>query len=213
MCIKRAVLLGVVIVMAWSASPLQAQTWPEWFAQKKTQKKYLLEQLAALKLYAGYLKKGYEIGSSGLDLIKDAGRGELDLHGAFFSSLKTVSPAIKKNVRIAEIIEMQLAISSTCASFRHLGNLSDDNRRYIDQVSTGLLVDCLSNLEDLLLVISSGRLELSDEERLSRIDQLYLDMQQKRIFTSRFSLLLQSLERDRAQEIRGIKEMEDIYEN
>lgn len=204
--------MGVVIVMAWSASPLQAQTWPEWFAQKKTQKKYLLEQLAALKLYAGYLKKGYEIGSSGLDLIKDAGRGELDLHGAFFNSLKTVSPAIKKNVRIAEIIEMQLAISNTCAGFRHLGNLSDDNRRYINQVSTGLLVDCLSNLEDLLLVISSGRLELSDEERLSRIDQLYLDMQQKRIFTSRFSLLLQSLERDRVQEIRNIKEMEDMYE-
>jgi hypothetical protein len=34
-----------------------AQTWSEWFSQKKTQKKYLLEQVAALKIYAGYLKK------------------------------------------------------------------------------------------------------------------------------------------------------------
>jgi hypothetical protein len=206
-------LLGMFVLVFLSAGQLHAQTWSEWFSQKKTQKKYLIEQLAALKLYAGYLKKGYEIGSSGLNFIKDAGKGELDLHSAFFRSLKTVSPLVKKNVRLAEILEMQLAINKTFSSFRGLQNLSDANHRYIDPVSSNLLDDCQKDLEVLLLVITSGRVELTDDERMVRIDQLYRDMQQKKIFTAGFSVLVQSLDRDRALEIKNIKEMEVRYEN
>jgi hypothetical protein len=205
-------LLGMFVLVFLSAGQLHAQTWSEWFSQKKTQKKYLIEQLAALKLYAGYLKKGYEIGSSGLNFIKDAGKGELDLHSAF-RSLKTVSPLVKKNVRLAEILEMQLAINKTFSSFRGLQNLSDANHRYIDPVSSNLLDDCQKDLEVLLLVITSGRVELTDDERMVRIDQLYRDMQQKKIFTAGFSVLVQSLDRDRALEIKNIKEMEVRYEN
>jgi hypothetical protein len=213
MCSKGKVLMAIFVMVFLSVAQLHAQTWPEWFSQKKTQKKYLIEQLAALKLYATYLKKGYEIGSSGLNFIKDAGKGEFDLHSAFFSSLKTVSPLVKKNVRIAEILKMQVAISKTFSSFRGLQNLSDANHRYIDLVSSNLLDDCIRDLEALLLVITSGRLELTDDGRMARIDQLYLGMQQKKIFTSGFSALVQSLARDRALEIKNIKEMEVRYEN
>ncbi len=213
MCNNRKIMLGICLLICLSASQLHAQTWSEWFSQKKTQKKYLIEQLAALKLYATYLKKGYEIGSSGLNFIKNAGKGEFDLHSAFFSSLKTVSPLVKKNVRIAEILEMQIAISKTFSSFRGLQNLSDANHRYIDLVSSNLMDDCIKDLEALLLVITSGRLELTDDERMVRIDQLYLGMQQKKIFTSDFSALIQSLARDRALEIKNIKEMEVRYGN
>ncbi len=213
MCINRKMLLGVLILMFFSAGQLNAQTWSEWFSQKKTQKKYLVEQLAALKMYASYLKKGYGIGSSGLNFIKDAAKGEFDLHSAFFSSLKAVNPAIKKNVRIAEILEMQIAINKTFLGFHGLENLTDANRRYIDLVSSNLLDDCQKDLEALLLVITSGRVALTDDERLARIDQLYLEMQQKKIFTSSFSALVQSLDRDRTLDIKNIKEMEVRYEN
>lgn len=206
-------LLCISVLICLSANQLHAQSWPEWFSQKKTQKKYLIEQLAALNLYATYLKKGYEIGSAGLNFIKDAAKGELDLHSAFFSSLKAVSPAVKKNVRIAEILEMQLAISKTFSSFRSLQNLSDANHRYIELVRSKLLDDCLKDLGALLLIITSGRVELTDDERISGIDQLYLEMQQKKIFTSGFSVIVQSLDRDRALEIKNIKEMEVRYEN
>lgn len=213
MCNKGKILRGVLMLVFLSAGQLNAQTWSEWFSQKKTQKKYLIEQLAALKLYAGYLKKGYEIGSSGLNFIRDAGKGELDLHSAFFSSLKTVSPLVKKDVRIAEILEMQLEIRKTFSGFSNLRNLSDANHRYIDLVSSNLLDDCIKDLEALLLVITSGRMELTDGERMVRIYQLYQNMQQKKIFTSGFSVIVQSLDRDRALETKNIKEMEVRYEN
>lgn len=213
MCNKGKIGFSIVLLIFLSANQLHAQTWSEWFSQKKTQKKYLIEQLAALKLYAGYLKKGYEIGSSGLNFIKDAGKGELDLHSTFFNSLKTVSPLVKKNVRIAEILEMQLVISKTLSSFGNLQNLSDANHRYIELVSSNLLDECIKDLETLLLVITSGRVELTDDERMARIDQLYLEMQQKKIFTSGFSALVQSLDRDRTLEIKNIREMEVRHEN
>lgn len=213
MCNKRKVVLSMVLMIFLSVHQLRAQTWSEWFSQKKTQKKYLIEQLAALKLYAGYLKKGYEIGSSGLDFIKGAVKGEFDLHSAFFSSLKTVSPVVKKNVRVAEILDMQINIAKTFSNLAGLENLSDANRRYLAQVSSNLLNECAKDLEALLLVITSGRLELTDDERLICLDQLYQDMQQKKIFTAGFSALVQSLDRNRAFEIKDIKEMEVRYEN
>lgn len=213
MCYKGKILLGVFMLVFLSTGQLHAQTWSEWFSQKKTQKKYLVEQLAALKLYAGTLKKGYEIGSSGLNLIRDAAKGELDLHNAFFTSLKTVSPLVKKDVRIAEILEMQVSINQTLSGFSNLQHLSEANHRYIELVSSNMLEDCIQDLEALFMVVTSGRVELTADERMLRIDQLHRDMQQKKIFTSSFSALVQSLDRDRALEIKNIKEMEERYGN
>lgn len=189
-----------------------AQTWSEWFSQKKTQKKYLLEQVAALKMYAGYLKKGYEIGSSGLNFIKSASQGEFDLHGAFFASLKAVSPEIKRNRKIAEIIQMQLQIGKFISSVDNLEFLSDDNQRYVKLVREGLLNDSLRDIEELLLVITSGKLQMTEGERLERIGELYSTMQEKKTFALRFAAAARSLASARSEELKTLKEMEDWYE-
>ena len=190
-----------------------AQTWSEWFSQKKTQKKYLLEQLAALKIYAGYLKKGYEIGSSGLNFIKGASKGEFDLHRAFFSSLKAVSPEIKRSSKIAEIIQIQVQIGKAIASVEELELLGDANQAYVALVGSDLLMDCLKDIEELLLVTTSGKLEMSDDERLDRINKLYSAMQEKKTFALRFAAAARSLATARSEELKTLKEMEDWYEN
>jgi len=48
---KKIFLFLLLVVSA--GSNLQAQTFAEWFQQKKTQKKYLLQQIAALQVYIG----------------------------------------------------------------------------------------------------------------------------------------------------------------
>ena len=55
---------------------------------KKTQKKYLLQQIAALKVYISYAKKGYNIVSSGINTIRDIKKGELNLHNNFYNRSK-----------------------------------------------------------------------------------------------------------------------------
>jgi hypothetical protein len=45
-----------------------------------------------------------------------------------------------------------------------------------------LLQDCLEGINELLAIITSGELEMKDNERLTRIDKLYTDMQDKYTF-------------------------------
>jgi hypothetical protein len=208
--IKRCFFLFALLLLFAQIST--AQTWSEWFSQKKTQKKYLLELVAALKIYAGYLKKGYEIGSSGLDFIKGASKGEFDLHGAFFSSLKAVSPEVKRNSKITEIIQMQLQIGKAFSSVEKLGFLGERNQAYAKLVGSNLLEECLSDVEELLLVITSGKVEMSDDERLDRIDKLYGAMQEKKTFALSFAAVARSLAAGREQELTVLKKMEEWNE-
>ena len=60
-----------------------AQTFEEWFQQTQTQKHYLVEQIAALQVYLGYVKKGYDIASKGIHTISDIKNGEFNLYGTF----------------------------------------------------------------------------------------------------------------------------------
>ena len=81
-------------IMLWLAviqisSIAHTQTWDEWFRQKETQKKYLLEQIAALNVYLGYVKEGYSIARDGLRIINDIKQGDFKLHDDKFQSLQT----------------------------------------------------------------------------------------------------------------------------
>ena len=203
----------LLILVLLISGTVNAQTWSEWFSQKKTQQKYLLEQVAALKLYAGYLKKGYEIGRSGLSFIKDASQGEFDLHGVFFSSLKAVSPAVRNNVKVAEIIQMQIDISKAFNALRNIDGLTARHISYLDMVTSNLLDECLGDMEELLLIITSGKVELTDDERLLRIDRLHGRMHEKRIFALGISGTFRQLTADRMRELKTIKKMEEWYEN
>lgn len=209
---NKRVLLLVFCAFGICAN-LHAQTWSEWFSQKKTQRKYLLEQLAALKAYAGYLKKGYEIGRSGLSFIKDASQGELDLHVSFFSSLKKVNPVISNYVKVAGIIRMQLNISKALGAIAKMQGIDESHQRYISMVINQVRTESKTDLDELLLLITSGRLELTDDERLVRIDRLYQEMEQKVNFTLSFADGARLLLAQRRSELETIHKMEEWYEN
>jgi len=189
-----------------------AQTWNEIFRQKKTQQKYLLEQLAALRIYTGYLKKGYELVNGGLNTIKDITNGEFGLHDAFISGLKKVSPLVKNNTKVAEIIQMQLATSRAFNALKADLNLTVSNA-YITEVRENLWQESLKDLEELLLVVTSGRMEMSDSERINRLDQLYLSMVEKSAFVQHFCTEIQSLIRQREIDENAIREIRRMYEN
>lgn len=164
----------------------QAQTFAEFFKQKKTQKKYLLQQIAALQVYIGYAKNGYNIASSGLQTIKDITGGEFDLHSAFISYLKTVSPVIRKHVKVAEIIEYQIRIGKAFRTVKYSPYLSVANQLYVIGVHEKVIQECGKDLEELLLVITSGKVEMTDEERMHRLESIYESMTDKYAFTMDF---------------------------
>lgn len=207
---SRMLCLGFVMLVFVNVST--AQTYAEIFRQKKTQKKYLLEQLAALKVYAGYLKKGYDIASTGLNAVRGFSKGEFDLHHTFISSLKTVSPVIKSNTKVAEIIVMQLEISRAFGNINttHLGSAA---LGYINEVKSSLVQDCETDLEELLLVVTSGKVEMKDDERLKRIDGIYERMRDKRAFVQSFCGEVNLMNVQRKREKQSIDQLKRLYES
>lgn len=176
----------VVVLLAASCIRANAQTTDEWFNQKSTQKKYLLQQIAALQVYLSYAKKGYNIVSSGLNTIRDIKKGDLNIHNTFFNSLKAVNPKIARYQKVADIISYQLRIikqvKQTMAYMRETKQFSTEEIEYNRKVFEFLLQDCLESINELLAIITYGELEMNDNERLVRIDKLYTDMQDKYTF-------------------------------
>lgn len=159
--------------------------------KRKRKKKYLLQQIAALQVYIGYAKKGYDVMNKGLTTIRSIKNDDLNLHRDFFGLLKQVNPRIKKYAKVADIISYQLRIvketNKTLQGIRETGQFTSEELDYCKMVFDNLLLDCLKSIDELFLVITSGELEMKDDERIKRINSLYADMQNKYTFSSSFS--------------------------
>ena len=180
----------LIILICVFAAKSHAQTYDEWFRQKATQKKYLLQQIAALQMYIGYAQKGYSIAKSGLQTIHSIKSGDFNLHNNYFNSLSAVSPTVKKYSKVAAIIAMQISIAKQVRStIKQCTNttLTAIELNYLQQVFNNVLDDCAKNLDELFGLITDSELQMKDGERIKRIDKLYDDMQDKNVFVQSFS--------------------------
>ena len=209
---KKIMILALVVSCGHFC---KAQTWDEWFNQKATQKKYLLQQIATLQTYIGYVEKGYKIASSGLHTISDIKNGEFNLHELFFSSLKTVNPKIRNAAEVAEIIALQISIvnhfKKAIQSYRAGGYFSSDEMTYIGNVYGGLMADCLKDIDGLISVITDYKLQMTDDERIRQINKLYADMQDKNAFTQSFTNNAFLLAQQRQREQNDISVTQQLY--
>ena len=183
---KKLIILFAIIFICLNS--LTAQIISETFNQKATQRQYMLQQIAALKVYISYAKKGYNIVSGGLHTIRDIKKGDFNIHSSFFNSLKTVNPKIARYQKVADIISYQLRIvkqiKQTLAYIRESKQFTTEEIEYNRKVFDFLLQECVESINELLTIITSGELEMKDNERLVRIDKLYTDMQDKYTFST-----------------------------
>lgn len=190
------------LVLAISTVKGQAQNTAEWLRQKNTQKKYLLQQIAALQIHLESIKKGYRIARTGLHAVSDLKNGEFNLHSLYFQSLKKVNPTIRKYGRIAEISATQVKILKDYKALQDRiqadGMYSRAELDYIDRALGSILDNCEQVISDLIDVVSDGKLELKDDERLERIDQLYNAMQENADLSRSFSYEVMGISQNRA---------------
>lgn len=185
---KKVLLLFTVLLMS-KAAPSQVLS--EVFQQGQTQTKYLMQQIAALQVYIGYVQKGYSIAQKGLDDIGKIKKGDLDIHTDYFSSLRSVNPKVREYSKVAAIISMQLDIlkvyRGATDNMAKSGLFSSQEESYTAGVYKKLLEDCAATTDELAAVVTDGKLQMSDDERIKRIDKLYSDMQSKYSFVRCFS--------------------------
>ena len=169
----------------------EAQKVKEWLRQKKTQKQYLIEQIAQYKIYLELAKKGYRIAKEGLETIHDIKNGEFELHKNYMDSLRIVGAEVGKYKRIEFTGALYSRIKAvTASSENRLGQseyISSEEFGYVRSVYSKLLADCERITNALKDVTEDGPLSMSDDERFNRIDLFYGQMQSNYSFAKAFS--------------------------
>lgn len=208
---KRVIVLSVigVVSLICKTGPVRAQ------AAEIQQLLLDVQKLSALKSILNDMYKGYEIVSKGYETVKNISEGNFNLHETFLDGLLAVSPAVKNYKRIADIINDQLLIvkeyKSAYSRFKEDENFAPDEINNIVKVYSNLINESLKNLDELTMIITDHTLRMSDDERLSSIDRIYQDMQDKLTFLQDFSNSTSILEVQRAKEKNDVMTMQGIY--
>ncbi len=109
---KNYVKTGIILLLLLTAliTSAKAQFLGGFFNQGATQKDYLLQQIAALQVYDGYLQKGYNIAKDGTCAISTIKNGDLNLHTGHIDSLKIVSTRVRNYSKVKGTIQQQQQI-------------------------------------------------------------------------------------------------------
>ena len=162
-------------------------------AQSEEAQQLLLnvEKLAQFTKILSDMKKAYDILYKGYNTIKDISNGSFNLHKTFLDALNEVSPAVRKYKRIGDIIDCQLRIiKHSRAAFNEFsanGQFTADEIDYLSKVYAGLSKSSLQNLDELAIVITAGKLRMSDDERLQAIDRIYASIEDQFSFLQEFN--------------------------
>lgn len=198
-----------VLLLLFAGNCCQAQTFEEWFKQKETQKKYLIQQIAAFKVYLGYVQKGYSIAQKGLTTISNIKKGDFNLHRDYFDYLKDVNPKVSRYAKVADIITLQVQIVQVYKdSYKQVrtSNLFNPGEvNYIFTFFANLLNSCSTVIAELIAVVSPDELGLKDDERIKRIDALYKTMQENYTFAQGFASEAKLLAVQRMKEKKDVQ--------
>lgn len=163
-----------------------------------------VEKLAQLKQLLNDMYKGYEVVCSGYNTVRDISKGNFKLHEVFLDKLMEVSPAVKQYRKVGEIIHYQTKLVKeykvAFQQFKISKLFNDSEISYMDDIYGRLIKESAQNLDELIMVITAGKLRMTDEERIKAIDRIFLDMEDKLVFLRSFNKGTQVLAVQRGRE-------------
>lgn len=207
----RTILLSLAIVISCALQPITLM------AQGAEVQQLLLnvEKLSQLRSILSDMKMGYEIIHQGYGAVKDISEGSFNLHEAFLNGLLEVNPVVRKYKRVADIIRYQKQLVSENKSahtrYRLDGSFTFEELEYLSAVYANLFKLSLRNLDELTLLLTAGEFRMSDEERLSAIDRIFQETEDKLLFLRHFNRQVSLLAIQRAKDQRDILSIQKLY--
>jgi hypothetical protein len=172
-------------------------------------------KLAQFKSILNEMYDGYTILTKGYGTVKDLTQGNFNLHEVFLDGLLQVSPEVRKYARVADIIADESSILSeykkAYSRFRNSGRFSVGELDYISNIYERLTSAALHNAADLADVLTASKLRMSDDERLSAIDRIYLDTNDKLQFLRSFNSRTSILQAQRQKESNETQTLQNLY--
>lgn len=168
---KTIVSFGMVVLFCLK---LSAQS------QEMEQLRLDLEKLVQFKLILSQMKQGYQTLQNGYNAVRDAAKGNFDLHKNYLDGLLKVNPFVKQSPALRQIATGQAATVKTFqAAFQEYqssglfsaGELTDLRNKY-GECSQKVSDD----LDILSQIITSGKTRMSDAERLQVIGTVQADI-------------------------------------
>lgn len=193
------------------AAKVNAQTFAEWFKQSSTQKKYLLQQIAALQVFSGYLKQGYQIAHNGLGSISGSLNSENQLHASYYTRMSNASPAVKNNEQVQDILLWQKDILTNLKNIDQINGLTVIEKNYLTSVRLAVLKDCDQQIDALQVVITDGKSQMSDADRLVLIGKIHAAMLDNYHFAAGFTAQAKAYANQRMQEQRDAQTAKQVY--
>jgi hypothetical protein len=201
-----------IIVMAWLCvvcSIVKAQS------DEAQQLILNVEKLAQFKKILQNMKDGYQILFKGYTAVKGISEGDFKLHKVFLDALLEVSPAVKKYKRVSDIISYQTRIvkeyKSAFAHFKQEQTFTTTEINYLGKVYSNLFRKSLQSLDDLAMILTAGKLRMSDDERLQAIDKIYTAVVDQYSFLKDFNNSASYLSLQRKSEKAKIDMLRKIY--
>lgn len=209
-------LLIILLSLSYTCNGLaQAPNANEWLRQKKTQRNYLFRQIEALQVHLEYVKTGYKIVDKGLNTIGEIKDGTFDLDQDYFNSLQQVNPLIRKSPKVNEILVYQQLINNEfkklikyCKESPHYSN---DEVNYVTRVSQGMSAQGKAAVAELTIITTAVKAEMTDDERLKRLDKIHEEILDQHAFTKHFVGTTKMLAIQRAKEKQQTDAMKKLY--
>lgn len=179
-------LMLTILLFTVGLASSRAQLAAEWLRQNQTQRKYLALQIAALKQYASVARRGYDIVSGGLRTVEQIKRGDLDLHSVFLSSLKHVSPFVRRHEKVLALTGSYLSLVEHCRSmklrWKRLGGLASWERSALGRAYELFAADVANDILVLADIVTDGWYEMKDAERIRTVDELSARQEERSIW-------------------------------
>lgn len=200
--------LIILLYLITTALPLSAQNFEEWFNQKETNKRYLAEQIAALQAYGTVIKKGYEVTQQGLGMIQMIKTGDFSQHEDHFQSFLTVNPQVKSHADTQQIIALASRIqhlsTQTQQQLKSSNQLSQSEEAVVAHIFSNIKLNSAEILDQVLMLLQNDALSFSDSQRIQRLKQLKIQIQEIHGFTARMGQEFLQLASHRKQESQEI---------
>ena len=174
-----------------------------------------LQKLSSLKATLQDMYDGYETLKQGYTRIRDIVKDNFNLHEAFLDALWVVSPAVRGDPRLSEVLntEYRIVAEYRVAMARIEGSrvFSVEEMAYVTGVLSGLLEKSTQAIEELTMVTADNTLRMSDDQRLDALGRIDTETRNELAFMQQMDNTVAVEAARRKKEANDIQTLKSLY--
>jgi hypothetical protein len=213
----KSIILIITILLLGITWNVNAQGIFGFFHQQAKKKKLMAAQVAALLVYDNQNKSGYAINENGINAAHLYKRGELIDHKQYYLSLLNINQSVGAKEKTKVIIEIKEKIIDAFMNEADWQKRHKDMRskelEYLGKVASGIQEKVDADIKEMQRITTPGQFNLTDADRLDRLDKLIISMKDKLAFTMSFTAKCRKVALLRQAQMKDQDQLKKIYGN